>query len=272
MITCPDTILLKAWHRIESVAQVYLHRAEAIVLKYTEYHETSKIVTFLTRDHGKLAGLVKGAKRPKSRFGSSLEPITHLEVMYYAKEGRSLNNITQTDVIESFDAVKRDFDRLAYGGYIVELCNGFVQEGEEPSEIFSLVLDTLHTLSDWTGDLALLASGFALRFLALTGFAPSLDRCTRCGNRVSERTKIRFSPGEGGVLCSECLEPDAVEIGAYHLRLMRNLSRIPLRRMEKAAVNKEVLRETFDLINRYTSRRGEMQLRSPAFLKATAVL
>jgi hypothetical protein len=53
---------------------------------------------------------------------------------------------------------------------------------------------------------------------------------------------------------------------------MRNLSRIPVKRMEKARVKKEVLCETFDLVNRYVSRRGDMQLKSPAFLKATVAL
>ena len=254
------------------VVIVYLHRTEAIVLKYTDYLETSRIVTFLTPDRGKLSGLVKGAKRPKSRFGSSLEPITHIEILFYGKEGRSLNNITQTDIIESFDALKRDFDKLAYGGYIVELCDVFVQEGEESSELFSFTLESLRLLSDWTGDLALLATGFALRFLALVGFAPSLDMCARCGGSTVECGKVCFSPDEGGVLCGNCRNPDATEIGAYNLRLMRNLSRIPVKRMEKARVKKEVLCETFDLVNRYVSRRGEMRLKSPAFLKATVAL
>jgi DNA repair protein RecO (recombination protein O) len=245
------------------------HRTEAIVLKYVDYSETSRIVTFFTPDWGKLSGLVKGAKRFKSRFGSSLEPITHVEVLFYAKEGRSLHNITQTGIIDSFDAIKRDFDRLAYGGYIVELCERFVQEGEESSELFSLAVESLRMLCDWTGDLALLATGFVLRFLALVGFAPSLDVCARCGGSPPGRGKVCFSPDEGGILCDNCREPGAAEVGTYHLRLMRNLSRIPLKRMEKAGVKKEVLGETFDLVNRYVSRRGDMHLKSPAFLKAT---
>jgi len=57
------------------------------VLKCGDYLETSKIVTVLTPDRGKLAGLVKGAKRPRSRFGSSLEPVTYIELLFYEKEG-----------------------------------------------------------------------------------------------------------------------------------------------------------------------------------------
>jgi DNA repair protein RecO (recombination protein O) len=245
------------------------HRTDGIVLKYTDYSETSRIVTFLTPDWGKLSGLVKGAKRPKSRFGSSLEPITHVEVLFYAKEGRSLHNISQTGIIESFDAIKRDFDRLAYGGYIVELCERFAQEGEESSDLFLLALEGLRTLCDWTGDLALLATGFALRFIALVGFAPSLEVCARCGGSPPARGSVCFSADEGGILCEDCREPGAAEVGRYHLRLMRNLSRIPLKRMEKARAKKEVLGETFDLVNTYVSRRGDMRLKSPAFLKST---
>jgi len=247
---------------------VYLHRTEGIVLTNADYHETSKIVTCLTADRGKLRGLVKGAKRPKSRFGSSLEPITHIELLFYEKEGRSLNIITQTDIIDSFDPIKGDFDRLAYAGYVVELCDRFVQEGEESGEVFSLALESLGLLCEWTGDPAVLATGFALRFLGLVGFAPLLERCARCGKSLG-RGSAGFSVEEGGVLCDRCCIPGAVGLSAYHLRLMRNLSRIPLRRMEKAKAKKEVLGETFDLVNRYASWRGDVQLKSPAFLKAT---
>ncbi len=245
-----------------------MHRTEGIVLKSADYHETSKIVTVLTPDRGKLAGLVKGAKRPRSRFGSSLEPITHIEMLFYGKEGRPLATITQTDIIERFDAVKRDFDRLAYGGYFVELCDRFVQEGEESSGTFSFVLESLRLLGDWTGDLELLATGFGLRFLALAGFAPLLDSCARCGS-ARLHGKLGFSAEDGGVLCANCARHDATELSAYHLRLMRNLSHIPLKRMEKARVEKKVLRETFDLVNHYGSWRGNVRLKSPAFLKAT---
>jgi len=247
---------------------VPVYRTEGIVLKYADYHETSKIVTVFTPDRGKLAGLVKGAKRSRSRFGSSLEPITHIELLFYEKEGRSLATITQTDILEGFDAVKRDFDRVAYGGYFVELCDRFVQEGEESSGTFAFVLESLRLLGDWTGDLELLATGFGLRFLALAGFAPLLDHCARCGSGRLQG-KVGFSAEDGGVLCANCARHDAAELSGYQLRLMRNLSRIPLKRMEKARVEKKVLRETFDLVNHYGCWRGNVRLKSPAFLKAT---
>lgn len=238
------------------------------MLKHVDYHETSKIVTVFTPDRGKLSGLVKGAKRPRSKFGSSLEPLTYIELLFYEKEGRALATITQADILERFDAVKRDFDRLAYGGYVVELCDKFVQEGEESSAAFSFVIESLRLLGEWTGDLELLATGFGLRFLGLMGFAPLLDRCARCGS-TQLHGKLGFSAEEGGVLCANCARHDAAELGGYHLRLLRNLSRIPLKRMERARVEKKVLRETFDLVNYYASWRANVRLKSLAFLKAT---
>jgi len=250
------------------VEPMSLQRTEGIVLKNSDYSETSKIVTVITPDRGKIAWLVKGAKRPRSRFGSSLEPITHIELLFYEKEGHSLRNVTQTDIISDFRAIKNDFERLAYGGYFVELCDRFVQEGDESSDEFAFMLDSLRVLCEWTGDLELLATGFGLRFLALAGFGPRLDACARCGS-AALRGKVRFCPEEGGVLCPDCTGEGVSELRAYHLRLLRNLSRIPLKRMEKARVNKQVLHETFDLVNAYASWRGEVRLKSPAFLKAT---
>lgn len=250
------------------VESMPLHRTEGIVLKNIDYSETSKIVTLLTPDRGKIAGLVKGAKRPRSRFGSSLEPITHIELLFYEKRDRPLRNVTQTDIIESFGSIKGDFDRLAYAGYFVELCDRFVQEGEESGDVFSFMLESLRLLCEWKGALELLATGFGLRFLALAGFAPVLDACAQCGS-TSLRGKVRFCADEGGILCQNCTAPSMTELRPYHLQLLRNLSRIPMRRMEKARVNKNVLHETFDLVNAYASWRGDVRLKSPAFLKAT---
>ena len=135
-------------------------------------------------------------------------------------------------------------------------------------EAFSFMLESLRLLCEWTGELELLATGFGLRFLALAGFAPVLDACARCGS-TGLRGKVQFCAEEGGVLCENCTGRGMTELRAYNLRLLRNLSRIPLKRMERARVSKEVLHETFDLVNSFASWRGEVRLKSPAFLKAT---
>ena len=247
---------------------VHVYRTEAVVLRYSDYSETSKIVTLITPDRGKLAGIVKGAKRPKNRFGSSLEPLTHIEAVFFGKEGSRLATISQTHILEDFDGLRCDFDRLAYGGYMIELCDKFVQEEEESGELFEFLLASLRLLCGWTGNLALLATGFGLRFLRLAGYEPALDGCVGCG-KTAGRDKTYFSVDDGGVVCAECRQQGAFEITSYHLRLMRNLSRVPLARMQRAAVRTDVLTETFDLLNAYVSRRGGVRLRSPAFLKAT---
>ena len=79
---------------------------------------------------------------------------------------------------------------------------GTEQESSDPATQTPM-LDSLRVLCEWTGELALLATGFGLRFLALAGFGPRLDACARCGSSAL-RGKVRFCPEEGGVVCADC--------------------------------------------------------------------
>ena len=64
--------------------------SDAIVLRSIDYGETSRIVTLFTRERGKIGVMAKGARANRSRFGSTLEPLSHINVVLYYKPGRDL--------------------------------------------------------------------------------------------------------------------------------------------------------------------------------------
>ncbi len=76
--------------------------SEAIVLRSFPLGESDRLVSFLSRDHGRLRGVASGARRTKSRFGSTLEPLSYVRIWFYQRETRDLVRISQTDLIESF--------------------------------------------------------------------------------------------------------------------------------------------------------------------------
>ncbi len=96
---------------------------DAIVLRSMKYGETSKIVTLYSQKFGKIKVIAKGARGAKSRFGASLEPMTHSSVILYKKEERELNLLSKSEITKSFLKFGSSGDRLATGLAVVELVN-----------------------------------------------------------------------------------------------------------------------------------------------------
>ena len=88
-----------------------LCKTEVIVLKSINYGETSKILTLYSRTSGKISVIAKGARNIKSRFGGTLEPINYLAIVFYEKESRNIQYLSQVDIIEYFPQIKKDLEK-----------------------------------------------------------------------------------------------------------------------------------------------------------------
>ena len=97
------------------MAPVPLYRDEGVVLRTQKLGEADRIVTLLTRDHGRVRAVAKGVRRTSSRIGARLEPFGHVDVQLY--EGRSLDTVTQVESLASYGAALvarlRPMDRRA---------------------------------------------------------------------------------------------------------------------------------------------------------------
>ena len=83
--------------------------SEAIILRSFPLGEGDLLISFFSRTHGRSRGVASGARRPKSRFGSTLEPLSYIRIWFYERETRPLARINQTELIESFLAVQSDY-------------------------------------------------------------------------------------------------------------------------------------------------------------------
>ncbi len=146
-----------------------LVKTEAIVLKSMKYRDTSKIVTFYTKEYGKLNGIAKGARSAKNKFGSALEPLTHSMLVLYKKEHRDLHLISQCDAIDSFRNFTEDLDRMSIGLAVLELVNQLTHDEERKPALFPLLLETLSALNSSTKNYETYLQAFRLRLAALFG-------------------------------------------------------------------------------------------------------
>jgi DNA repair protein RecO (recombination protein O) len=197
-----------------------LYSDEAVVLRTRKLAEADRIITLLTRQHGVVRAVAKGVRRTSSRFGSRLEPFTHVDLQL--AEGRNLDVITQAETRSPFGAtISADYDQYTAASVMLETAERLVAEEHEPAlQQYLLLVGGLRAMT--TGDHRpgdVLAS-FLLRSLAVAGYAPSFDGCARCG---APGPHTAFHPSAGGVLCGDCRMPGAARPAAATLVLLAAL-------------------------------------------------
>lgn len=176
-----------------------LTRTEGIVLKTQKYGEADLIVTFLTSDKGIIKAFAKSPRKTKSRFGSSLEPLTHAKIALWGKE-QSMSRITQSDIINSFHKVRDDYNDFVHVSKLAEILISLIPEGLPNKRLFSFFLNILNLVISFEGEtkeaLHLISQ---VRLLAIIGYAPRLSSCGRCGGDARD-----FYPDSGTTLCTKC--------------------------------------------------------------------
>jgi DNA repair protein RecO (recombination protein O) len=178
---------------------VTLYRDEGVVLRAQKLGEADRIVTLLTRDHGRVRAVAKGVRRTSSRIGARLEPFGHVDVQFYA--GRTLDGVTQVETIAAYGAaLVQDYGRYTAGQAMLETAERLTpEEGEPAVQQYLLLVGGLRALVAAEHDAGLVLDAYLVRSLAVAGWAPSFDSCARCGAPGPHRA---FSVSSGGALCT----------------------------------------------------------------------
>jgi DNA repair protein RecO (recombination protein O) len=176
---------------------------EGLVLRSFGLSEADKIVVFLTREHGLVRGVAKGAKRLKSRFGGSLEPFSIVNLTYYQKEDRELVSIKQSEIIRSFFETASNPNLFQKFAYIVELLNDFAPPSDPNERLYRMAKVCLETADENPEMLIQMILYFELWLLKLGGYLPSWERCDNCRRELNSRERgnlqINFH-----IICQNC--------------------------------------------------------------------
>ena len=175
---------------------------EAVVLRTHSLGEADRIITLLTRRHGKVRAVARGVRRSTSKFGARLEPFSHVDLQLVV--GRSLDIVAQAVSRDAFgEPLVSDYPRYTAGHAMLEAADRLVGEEGEPSvQHYLLLVGALRALGE--GDerpSAQILDSYLLRALAIAGYAPSLAECALCGSK--ERLEF-FNPSTGGMVCLTC--------------------------------------------------------------------
>lgn len=253
-----------------------VQKTQAIVIRAFPLREAHKIITFYTPDFGKVKAVAYGVKSPKSKLSGSLELLNHGMLLFNYRENRDLQNLTGFDLIEGFDGIRTDFDRITYGCYLAELVDAIASEGDANPEIFDLLRNTYQLLAD-TDDVPLLARVFEIKFLDLAGYAPQLSQCANCGSVVnavsSDRTQgapiMIFSVRHGGLLCENCQHRDtsAFSIAPGSCELLKTLRKSELGKLNRIRASTLNHRELKLALSSFIQYHTERNLKSLKFIE-----
>lgn len=182
-------------------------RDEAVVLRTHKLGEADRIITLLTRHHGRIRAVAKGVRRTTSRYGARLEPFTLIDVQ--AHVGRSLDVVQQVETIAAYGArLVEDYPRWTAGQAMLEASERLTPEERTPApQQFLLLVSGLRALADGEHEATLVLDAFLLRSLAIAGWATSFGDCARCAAPGPHRW---FSVTTGGVLCDRCRPAGAI--------------------------------------------------------------
>jgi DNA repair protein RecO (recombination protein O) len=157
--------------------------------------------------------VAKGVRRTKSKFGSRLEPLSHVALLGWQGRG-DLDMINQVEVIDTFRTVREDLDRMSAAMSMLEVVDQIGQERHGNPRLYEMLVGAMAALAE--RDSPMVAPAFFLKVLALEGSAPVLDVCVSCGQEDS-RLLVAFDLTEGGVLCRSCRRGRPLSAGGLSL-------------------------------------------------------
>lgn len=267
----PETRGLREYH-------VMLKRTEGVVLRTIPFGEADLIVTYLTPDFGLMKLFAKSPRKIKSRFGSSLEPLTHSKISFWGKEDSALPRLTQSDIIHPFQSIRENLNCLLRISEMIELIINFVPEKEGNSRVYTLLLDTLRDIEDNLLPAAaqkigkggfrnedLVVNHYKIKFLEFVGFAPRLDACGRCG-----RNGYFFYLSHGSILCETCAggADSPIKLSPAVLRFYSDLRTWDAAKIKRIRPSAALLSELSDIINIHIKYILSKPLRSEEFIHA----
>jgi DNA repair protein RecO (recombination protein O) len=239
-----------------------------IVLRTVDTGEADRVVTFLTRERGKVAAFARGARASRRRFGGSLEPFTLVSAEVRERPSSELLGLDSVTPLEAFGGIRDDLARIACAGYAAELARELVRDHEPHEDLFDLLAAYLAALAAGPARPAGLRA-FELGALRAAGLSPRLDACARCGGPAPEGARARFDPGQGGILCEPCgpyAAPGAPSLSAPAALALLRLSQAGLARADAEPLSPPAGREARDALTAFVEHHLGRRLQARRFL------
>ncbi len=199
---------------------------DAIVLGARPYSNTSLIVTFLTKHHGKARLMARGARAAKAKSGVGLEPASesHLE---WSQRGGNLGKMRKCETTRIYRRLWEDYEAMRTASRLLRVLDAVLDVGEGEGAHYQLLRLSLETL-EGGARAASMEGVFLLMLLKATGLRPVLAYCAAC-EKIPESEAARFDLATGELRCARCPQPPArgMRLRGRAVAALREVLRFP---------------------------------------------
>ena len=202
---------------------------KGLILREARYKEADRILTILTESDGKITAKARGALRKSSRTAAATQQLTWSELTLFGNRGKW--TVNEGTVLEGFDGLRDEIERLALGSYFAECLEAFSVEEQPDPALLQLGLNSLYALSRGLGQQRKIKAAFELRLMSLAGFQPNVNACAVCGRAEPEDPVLRLE--DGVICCRSCRRPswDGVLLEEEALAAMRYIVSAPAKKL-----------------------------------------
>ena len=235
-----------------------VRRDEAIILRTRDYSESDRLITFFSRNQGKLTGIAKGARRSKKRFVHTLEPCSHVAVTYVDRPTSGLVRLDASELKNAFITLRSDIARLGYASLSCEITMEISPERQANAPLFALLCKHLEQL-ELGAEPENTSLLFQTRMLQLSGYGPNLQGCVQCGRQLRTGGDWFIAILQGGLVCKDHKhgqQPHPVSLGT--VMLLRQAQQLPLDKLWRLRFQRQSRQECrfllVDLVRHYLEK------------------
>jgi DNA repair protein RecO (recombination protein O) len=276
-------------------------QSEAFVLRTYPYREADLIVSFLARDRGKLRGIAIGVRRPKSRFGSGLERLSHVRAFYYQKETQELVKLDRCELLAPPVFLRADYPVLVALDFLTEVTEHILPDHEPNEKFFRLLMSVVdeirHSLLGVTSGSAkaVAANGvsaeaipgekaaadpggsvpgwlwraltyFSLWSLRLGGWLPPLHVCVQSGVELEPHQTAYFERSQPGLFLAEYRTRDSWAMSPESRAIAAEMLKKPLAELRERPWEAKTAEDLRRFLNQRLEAQVEGRLKTPAVL------
>ncbi|GIX04767.1 MAG: DNA repair protein RecO [Planctomycetaceae bacterium] len=182
-------------------------KAEGLILRTTDYSQTSRIVVWFTREFGKLSTLAKGGRRLRSPFESALDLLATCQIVFLRKTSSNLDLLTEAKLLRRFAPGTRHLATVYAGYYVAELLLGLTADYDPHPQLYEVTQETLQELEQGH-EVRKTLLRFEWSLLRELGQLPDLSRCQLCGTGWEQAQTFAYWVSQGGMICAACARQD----------------------------------------------------------------
>ncbi|NOX18486.1 MAG: DNA repair protein RecO [Chlorobi bacterium] len=223
-------------------------KTEAVTLSKINYGDTSLILKLFTKDYGKMSVILKGARSPKSKLGASADTLNYVDVVFYFKENREMQLVSQIEILNHFTALREDYEKMKYASAVTEAVERFTADHEVYPLIFKGFVRILKLINEEKTPPELLFIKFLFFLIKEIGFEFHLTNCSVCGKNIGVTESAAFTVSQG-LVCESCAKnlSSVYQLNAELLKIFNGISN----RSEQIECSLSALRKMIQLLERY---------------------